>query len=113
MGLNKTVHILPLPHIKRPVSFDSLTFPRNNGMNVKSLLLCLIVEPVKDSISNLAVFLAGWRCAYPAYIEQRYQLIARLIVGPCKRSAAGRNSQNARSQQSDALTRPSSSATAV
>ncbi|MCP5743514.1 hypothetical protein NL353_27380, partial [Klebsiella pneumoniae] len=68
MGLNKTVHILPLPHIKRPVSFDSLTFPRNNGMNVKSLLLCLIVEPVKDSISNLAVFLAGWRCAYPAYI---------------------------------------------
>ena len=67
MGLNKTVHILPLPHIKRPVSFDSLTVPRNNGMNVKSLLLCFIVEPVKDSISNLAVFLAGWRCAYPAY----------------------------------------------
>lgn len=29
MGLNKTVHILPLPHIKRPVSFDSLTFPLN------------------------------------------------------------------------------------
>lgn len=73
MGLNKTVHILPLPHIKRPVSFDSLTFPRNNGRSVKSLLPCVILEAVKDSINNLAVFPAGWRCAYPAYIEQRYQ----------------------------------------
>lgn len=29
MGLNKTVHILPLPHIKQLMSFDSLTLPLN------------------------------------------------------------------------------------
>lgn len=40
MGLNKTVHILPLPHIKRPVSFDSLTFPLNERKECEVLYYC-------------------------------------------------------------------------
>ena len=66
----------------------------------------LLEEPfggVGDRAVNHLHSLAGWRYAYPAYIAHIFQLVARFIVGPCKRSAAGRNSQIALCQPVNGL----------